>query len=244
MEGLGIVGKNYEILQNMEAFDFLDSLTSNAKFETAGNYGPNGARSFITMSTEPMEILGDPFKPYLLFTNSFDGTGSVRVMFTNIRVFCSNTLLRAYKEASNKISIRHSPSLKGRLDNAKTILLENTNYLEMLKKESEQLAKIPFTGDQFKNLINETITISEEDSSITKIRNEALQNQLINAYNQDDLQNFNNTAYKAVQAVADYESHKPAFRNTQSLPYKNITTVMMGIPLLNMLTNKILATAA
>ena len=58
LEPLGIVGKDYQILQNLEAFDFLDSLVGDAKFETAGLYG-NGAKSFITMSTEPMKILDE-----------------------------------------------------------------------------------------------------------------------------------------------------------------------------------------
>ena len=79
MEPIGVVGEKYEILQNIEAFNFLDSLVGDAKFETAGLYG-GGSKSFITMSTEPIKILDDEFAPYILFTNAFDGSGAVRVM--------------------------------------------------------------------------------------------------------------------------------------------------------------------
>jgi phage/plasmid-like protein (TIGR03299 family) len=152
LEPLGVVGKDYQILQNIEAFDFLDSLVGDAKFETAGLYG-NGAKSFITMSTEPMKILDDEFAPYILFTNSFDGSGAVKVMFTPIRVFCSNALVRAIKNATNKLSIRHSSNLQSRLDNARYVLLNNTNYLNALKAESEKLAVTPFSAEAFSLLV-------------------------------------------------------------------------------------------
>lgn len=242
LEPLGIVGKDYQILQNLEAFDFLDSLVGDAKFETAGLYG-NGAKSFITMSTEPMKILDDEFAPYILFTNSFDGSGAVRVMFTPIRVFCSNALVRAIKNATNKLSIRHSSNLQSRLDNARYVLLNNTNYLNALKTEAEKLAVTPFSAEAFEALARSLFPVNKEDSELIQVRNEAQVEALLRAYRQDDLQNFNNTAYKVVQAVADFESHKPVFRQTNQVDFKNIKTVMLGMPLLNQITERMLAIA-
>ena len=242
LEPLGVVGKDYQILQNIEAFDFLDGLVGDAKFETAGLYG-NGAKSFITMSTEPMKILDDEFAPYILFTNSFDGSGAVRVMFTPVRVFCSNALVRAIKNATNRLSIRHSSNLQSRLDNAKYVLLNNTNYLNALKTEAEKLAVTPFSTEAFEALARQLFPVNKEDSEIIQVRNEAQIEALLRAYQQNDLQNFNNTAYKAVQAVADFESHKPVFRQTNQMDLKNIKTVMLGMPLLNMVTERMLASA-
>ena len=242
LEPLGVVGKDYQILQNIEAFDFLDSLVGDAKFETAGLYG-NGAKSFITMSTEPMKILDDEFAPYILFTNSFDGSGAVRVMFTPIRVFCSNALVRAIKNATNKLSIRHSSNLQSRLDNARYVLLNNTNYLNALKAESEKLAVTPFSAEAFEALARTLFPVNTEDSELVQVRNEAQIEALLRAYRQDDLANFNNTAYKVVQAVADFESHKPVVRQTNQMDLKNIKTVMLGMPLLNMVTERMLAVA-
>ena len=242
MESLGIVGKNYEILQNLEAFDFLDSMVGEAKFETAGSYGHEGAKSFITMSTEPMKIMGDDFKPYILFTNSFDGSGSVRVMFTPIRVFCSNCLTRAIKQAVNKISIKHSSNLKTKLEQARVILLENTNYLEAIKKEAEKMAITPYTEAEFKALVNNMFaTENKEENPLAAARNEIMIASLLKAYNQDDLQNYNNTVYKAIQAFADWESHKPAFRATNTIGYKNIGNVMQGMPITNTVANQLMA---
>lgn len=242
LEPLGIVSKDYQILQNIEAFDFLDSLVGDAKFETAGLYG-NGAKSFITMSTEPIKILDDNIAPYILFTNSFDGSGSVRVMFTPIRVFCSNCLVLAIKSATNKISLRHSRGLQSRLDNARYVLLNNTNYLNALKAQSEKLAVTPFSAEAFEALARELFPVNTEDSEVIQVRNLVQIEQLLTAYRQDDLQNFNNTAYKAVQAVADFESHKPTFKNSNAKDFKNIKTVMLGMPLLNMVTERMMSVA-
>jgi len=241
MKGIGIVGKNYEILQNAEAFDFLDSMVGEAKFETAGSYGHEGAKSFITMSTEPMQIMGDEFKPYILFTNSFDGSGCVKVMFTPIRVFCSNCLVRAIKAAENKISIRHSSTLKTRLENAKYVLLENTKYMDAIKAEAEKQAITPYSTENFRALVQELFGPKEDESKIMQARAEALIEAIMACYNQQDLQNFNNTAYKAIQAIADFESHRPAFRDTKTLMYKNIGNIMQGMPLTNQIANRIMA---
>lgn len=241
---LGIVKKNYQILQNHEAFDFMDSvIAGGAKFETAGTFKKNEAASFITCSTEPIKILDDEIAPYLLFMNSFDGTGSVRCMFTPIRIFCSNCLARAIKSAMNKIAIRHSTSMKERLESSKEILLQNTKYLEALKQEAEKLATTPFSKETFEALARELFPSQETDSNLIKIRNEAMIEQLLLAYSQPDLQNFNNTAYKVVQAVADFESHKPQMKKSKDVDFANMKTVIMGMPMLNMIADRMNAIA-
>lgn len=229
---LGVVGKNYNILQNKEAFDFLDGLVEGgATIETGGTYRGSSA-SFITASTEPMNILGDEFKPYLLIMNSFDGSGSVRVMFTPVRVFCSNCLALAIKQAVNKVSIKHTNNLAVRMQTAKDILLSNTKYLEELNRRAELFAKIPFSVRDFEKMGAELFPIDEGVSVVIRQRQEQKRDALKFAYNQADLQNYNNTAYKMIQAVSDFESHQPRFKNTNN-PYSDMQVVVAGMPLVN-----------
>ena len=236
---LGVVGEKYNILQNKEAFDFLDSLiVGGAKFETAGTFRRNEAASFITISTDTIKILDDEIKPYILLTNSFDGTGSVRCMFTPTRVWCSNTLVLAMTNAVNKISIRHSKSLDVKMKEARHLLLANTEYLERLNEIAEKLATTAFSEQAFEALAKELFPIKEEDSNAVKVHNLAKVEALLTAYRQPDLQNFNNTAWKAVQAASDFESHLPVARVTKSYDEKNIKVVMAGMPLLNMVFDR------
>lgn len=242
-EPLGIVGNNYTILQNHEAFGFLDSLfNEGAKFETAGEYR-NGGASFITCSTEPINILGDAITPYILFMNSFDGSGAVRGMFTPVRVFCSNCIMRATKQSINKFSIRHTSQIESKLEQAKQILLANTQYMESLKEEAKILSTTPLSEDQFIKIassIDEFAPASEGDPAIISARQIKRLEALLNAYRSDDLENFKNTAYKAVQATADYESHKPDFHKVRD-PYKNFQSVVAMMPIMNTMTDRILA---
>lgn len=235
---LGTVKKNYHILQNSEAFDFLDSVIENgAKFEVAGTFKTESA-SFITCSTETIKILDDEITPYILFTNSFDGSASVRVAFTPIRVACSNCIVRAMKQATNKLAIRHSSSLKQKLESSKEILVANEEYLDALREESETWAVTPFSSSAFEALARSLYPIDKDSSDLIKARNERMFDSLMNAYRQDDLENFANTAYRAVQAVADFESHKPQIRKTRTADYANIKTIMTGMPLLNAVADR------
>ena len=84
--------------------------------------------------------------------------------------------------------------------------------------------------------------INEEgDSDISKVRQLALREQAMTAYNQDDLQNFNNSAWKVIQAVADLESHKMIFRQTDQAKFANLKTVMAGMEMTNRVADMILS---
>lgn len=232
MQSLGIVSPNYEILNNEEAFDFLDSLVEEgAHFETAGSYGVNGAKNIITMSTEGMEILGDNYKPYLLLQNSHDGSKAISISYVSIRIFCSNCLARAKKGMVNEINIRHSSSMNHKLEAARMTLRGQKEYLAEFKKECETYAKIDFSENQFFEMVKELFPIRTEDKDIVQIRNLCQIEYLMKCYRQDDLSNFNAKGIKALQAVADFESH-PASLRTSKTP-QGFTAVINGMPLLN-----------
>lgn len=236
---LGIVGKDYQVLQNKEAFEFLDSLVAigGAKFTSAGDYRKNGAASYIQMSTEPMKILDDEFENYIVFSNGHDGNSCVSLYFTPIRVWCKNTFLLSLKKAKNRISIKHTINMHNNLERAKETLVASSAYLSALKEEAEKLAVKPFSEEAFKALAYKLFPVKEDVSETVQIRNLAQIEQLFTAYQQDDLQNFNGTAYKVLQAIADAETRPVQFRKstkradngTQS--FQN--AIIYSMPLLN-----------
>lgn len=237
----GVVSDSYQILQNREAFDFLDSLVlGGAKFETAGFFKKNGAASYITMSAEPMNILGDNFDNYFMISNGHDGGSAVKVVISPIRAYCRNSAVLALKKATNIVTIQHSKTMSDRLVAAKEILLANSNYLNELKIVAEELAVKPFSEEAFEALARKLYPVKEEQSEIVQIRNLAQIEYLLKAYKQDDLQNFNGSAWKAVQAVADVCSHpiqyrKPTKVSNAGTPEFQI--VWNGMPMLNKVFN-------
>jgi phage/plasmid-like protein (TIGR03299 family) len=220
-------------LPNKEAFDFLDSLVENgAKFEKAGEYN-KGRSSFIAVSSDPFQVMGDECENYILCLNSFDGSGTIKVMFTPVRVYCQNTIALAIKKATSMVSIRHSTDVQSKLNESRKVLLANEGYKDGIIKASEELAATTFTEAQFVDMITGKLLKLPDDASNTIVeRFETQLQQMLNAYRAPDLGNFDNTAYKAVQAIADFESHKPVFRDTKN-PYANFNTVIMGMPMLN-----------
>lgn len=234
---MGVVGKKYEILQNREAFNFLDSLIAGgAMFETAGTYGLNGAKSFISISTQKIKVLDDDIQPYIVLTNSFDGTGTVKVSFSPIRCYCSNTLALISKKVKslhlNSLSVRHTKSMAIAMEQGKEILFQNTQYLETLKSISELLAVTPFSEEAFKKMCEVFYPIDNNQSKKAVTMNTEMLEELFRAYKAEDLQNFRGTAYHAWQAFSDFESHKTSQRKTDRENERGLVLAVNGMPLL------------
>ena len=106
---LGIVGDRYKIVQNEEAFAFTDGLLGEGvKYETAGSLAGGKIVWMLAKLPEKYIISGDAIEPYLVFCNSHDGSGAIRVAMTPVRVVCQNTLNLALKGASRVWSARHT----------------------------------------------------------------------------------------------------------------------------------------
>ena len=118
---LALVGKQYEPLQNADAFEFFDPFIRSgwASFHTAGALG-DGERVWVLAKLVGQLTVGrdDPIDRYLLLSNSHDGSSAVSVRFTSIRVVCQNTLNLAQKSGRSVVSIRHTPSVRANLADA------------------------------------------------------------------------------------------------------------------------------
>ena len=123
----GVVSENYGVVQNEDAFKFIDTLVTGKLddqehtpvIETAGVLG-HGERVFVTAKFPDEIILGnkddDRVEMYMVFTTSHDGTGAVKCMVTPVRVVCNNTLNFAMKHNAGMLSLTHSRNIMDRLD--------------------------------------------------------------------------------------------------------------------------------
>lgn len=153
---LGIVGKDYQIVQNIEAFAFFDTIVGGdgIQYETAGALG-KGERIFITAKLPSYIKVGndDLIEQYLFLTTSHDGYGSITAAFTPIRIVCNNTLNAALRKHSNAIKIRHTANAKDRLEQAHRLMGISNELSNELEGIFNRWAKVRITDPQVKKLI-------------------------------------------------------------------------------------------
>ena len=146
---LGVVSDRYKIIQNEEAFAFTDSLLGEGvRYETAGSL--MGGRKVWLLAHMPHEyiISGERISPYVVFSNTHDGSGAVSVALTPVRVVCSNTLNLALATAKRSWSMVHTGNIKDRLKEAGDTLFLAGKYMESLGKEFERLRMKKLTDRQ------------------------------------------------------------------------------------------------
>ena len=216
-EVLGIVGQRYQIVQNNDAFEFTDNLVQNGvTFEKAGMFH-HGKAVWLLAELPQTSILGDTFDPYVVFINSHDGTGAIKVAMTPIRIACSNALNFALKNASRMWSTRHTGDIAYKLEEAKHTLGLANNYMIGLDNQANVLALKKFDSNQFERVFDKVFPIDQNKDSARKIRNIMdIKEGMFKALNAPDIANFKDTAWGAINAVTDYVDHASPARLTQS----------------------------
>lgn len=228
-EVLGIVGPRYQIVQNTDAFDFTNSLVQNGvTFEKAGVFH-HGRSVWLLAKLPQVDILGDNFDPYIVFINSHDGTGAIKVAMTPIRIACSNALNFALKKANRSWSTRHMGNISQKLEEAKHTLGLANNYMIGLNEDAERLALKNFTTDQFEKVFDKVFPIDKNKDSERKIRNIVdIKEGMFKALNEDDLKNFKGTAWAAINAVTDYVDHAAPSRFSQNYDERRWSKIAVG----------------
>lgn len=165
-EPLGLVKAKYEVVQNVDAFNFFDDAIGEnmAKWDTAGSLG-NGRKIYLSAKL-PIEtkVGNDIINNYLVFSNSHDGTSSVNIMFTPIRVICTNMLNSALNSASSYIRIRHTKSVKEQLENGAYILNIAIKHAKSAQELYQSLTKIKMSDkDVIKYIADLQLTASEKE---------------------------------------------------------------------------------
>ncbi|MEO6283981.1 MAG: DUF932 domain-containing protein [Dyadobacter sp.] len=152
----GIVGKDYQIVQNRDAFIFFDSIVGGdgIMYETAGALG-KGERIFITAKLPGYIQVGndDLIEKYLFLTTSHDGSGSITAAFTPVRIVCANTLNAAMKNMTNVVKIRHTSNATERLRTAHKVMGIASRFSDKIGETFNQWAKKPITDPQLRRLI-------------------------------------------------------------------------------------------
>lgn len=238
---LGVVTNAYKIVQNTDAFAFTDNLIGgDVRYETAGSLA-GGKRVWLLARLPETEIVGDKVEQYLVFTNTFDGSGSVRVSCTPIRVVCQNTLNVALSMAKRSWSIRHTANIETRMKEAHDALQLAGDYIDALSKKADKMATQHLSENDIDRLVKQLFPLSEDATPIILKRNAERRELFRTALNADDLQNFKNTKWQFVNAAADMADHAQPLRMTATSRENRLKDIFNGHPLLDKAYELVLA---
>ncbi|WP_269225261.1 DUF932 domain-containing protein [Flavobacterium eburneipallidum] len=229
---LGVVGKDYHIVQNREAFGFFDAIVGGMDgilYETAGALG-NGERIFITAKLPDYIRVGngdDVTEKYIFLTTSHDGSGSITAAFTPIRIVCQNTLNASLRNMSNVVRIRHTSGAKQRLDNAHKVMGLANEFSNQLEGIFNEWAKVRVTDVEVKKLIQlalcpnkktlEHIKKGNEDEMSTLFKNtveDAFAYAMVSESQQ--METTKGTLFGAYNAVTGYYQNVRSYKNDEA----------------------------
>lgn len=207
------VGRVWKPFQNVEAFSFLDDLTNTleAKIEVCGALG-NGEKVWVLAKLPESIVIdnADVIDQYILIVNSHDGSGSVKIFLTPIRVVCNNTLTLALNKRSGGYNIRHTGKLHGRVDEAREALgLINKDFYEW-GEQAASLLDIDLTEHQMDMYFIDalSLTYNKEGNLTTRSQNllNTVKSNLDNTTNK--VGTMAGTAWAAYNALTEAIDHQ------------------------------------
>ena len=232
---LGVVSDRYRIVQNREAFSFTDALLGDGvRYETAGSL-QEGKRVWL-LARLPREyiIAGERISPYLVFSNSHDGSGAVRVALTPIRVVCNNTLNLALDTARRSWSMIHTGNISGKMQEAKDTLFMAETYMDSLGEAFERLRRQKVTDSQLKEYVEQLLPLEKDATPMQEKNTMKLREDMLRRYyDAPDLRGVGNNAYRFVNAVSDFATHAKPLRRTANYNENLFMRTMDGNPMID-----------
>lgn len=237
---LGVVGKDYQIVQNRDAFGFFDSIVGGGEgilYETAGALG-NGERIFITVKLPDYIRVGkgdDVTEKYIFLTTSHDGSGSITAAFTPIRIVCQNTLNASLKNMTNVVRIKHTSGAKQRLEDAHKVMGLADRLSTQLEGIFNSWATTKINDAQVRKLIQLALCPNQETLELIKkgaesefstvyknMVNDAFAYAMMNDTQQ--METTKGTLYGAYNAVTGYFQNVRTYKDGEA----KLQSIVMG----------------
>lgn len=232
---LGIVTDRYRVVQNKEAFAFTDALLGEGvRYETAGSL-QGGRRTWMLARLPHQYIInGDEVSPYLVFMNSHDGSGSIKVAMTPVRVVCSNTLNLALVTAKRSWSCNHTGDITGKMNEARETLLYAGQYMAELGKTFDRLSQIKLSDSKVTELIGVLLPEAPESTPQQKRNIQRTREDMRQRYfDAPDLQGTGKNAYRFINAVSDFATHAKPLRERANYRESLFARTVDGNPLID-----------
>jgi phage/plasmid-like protein (TIGR03299 family) len=232
---LGVVTDRYKVVQNREAFEFTDSLLGEGvSYETAGSLQEGKKIWLLAKLPDRYIIEGEQIEPYLVFSNSHDGSGAIKCAMTPVRVVCQNTLNIALSSAKRVWATVHVGNMASKMDEAHNTLLLAEKYMGELGAEFSRLSKIKLSDSKVQEYIELLLPMDDQPTDIHRKNISHIREDLkMRYFNAPDLRHIGKNAYRFINAVSDFATHAKPLRETANYRENAFAKTIDGNPLID-----------
>lgn len=205
---LGVVAQKYEVIQESEAFGFLDAIvdTGDALVSAAGLLN-DGRRAFCTLKLPSNILIGgvDAIDMYLFCVTSHDGTLATTAAATPIRVVCQNTVTAALQGATRTWKVRHTPGASKKIEEARRALDLTFGYEKAFQAEAEALLAVKVDKKKYESMVKVLFPApAKEAAKQATTAYEKVYGTLMGLWGADTQVDIKNTAWGAYNALVEY----------------------------------------
>jgi len=208
------VTKRYQLVQNQQAFGWVDKLIQEGgKFWRAGHF--NGGRKVYMLIKQPIAITmstGETIERGIVVSTSHDASQSIRVNWMPFRVHCFNIVGGLIKQAP---SVSRHTAQKDTLltySAVSNILNSADKYFENYQKAIENMAQMVFYNSNLDALIEHVFDTARTPEDKNRKSNDYLYEQ-IHANFVSGRELYGKTTWEAYNAVCEYIDHQKLVGN-------------------------------
>ena len=220
---MAVAGERYVTVQNEELAALADGITDgDLTADVVGHYN-NGRNIFMTFCLGENIVLdpngsADEIGRYFSIISSNDGSAAITALTHNMRLDCQNMLRSVKSEALSIFKMRHTQTVKGRMDDARKALGIAFKQSEVFEKEMQALIEQEMLKDEFFALVESIYPKPEKDVRGSLKKWETKVETLAGLWNGPTVSELEDTAYKAYNVLNEHLLWYPGIRagNTEN----------------------------
>lgn len=217
LEPLGIVGSEYGVTQNEVLRDFGKALkrVGDVYVTSAGTlFGSRVPWILCKLGEDKHFGDGDEtIQRYLLIASSHDGSMSLSVRPTNVRVECMNTFDWAIKGTKSLVSLRHTSKIEEYLPQAMHTVEMAYAHFNALDDEIQKLITSEYDRGAYTDMLVPTLLGDRpEDQGRAQTNFDNRFDAIVAAWDREDQGNIKDTKWGALMAVNSFEQWSGTLR--------------------------------
>lgn len=234
---LGIQSGKYTVWQTREMLAFGDDVVGaldGSHYKTAGSL-KDGSLVWALLEL-PGEIniggvAGETMKPFLMVTNSFDGSCAATAITTWVRVVCANTWNMAMGAAKVKYSVRHTSQMDVNAVDAQEALRMTFNLGDEIQKVGDALIAEKMGAASVASFLRNLVPLDPDATKVQRDNTLATRHDIGHIFlNSPTTGDAAGTKWGALQAVTEYTQR---YQNAGQSGASRMSKVMLATPALN-----------